>query len=205
MAALAKEQRPRRPSPPRTIPPDTAPAPSPPSHPPPPRTAWSTPYADIIGQGIEAIEGQEGANNRTRTTPHHTHLPLTSPPATPHTAWVYAFDVIGQEIEAIEAQEAANKRTTAAQAGAEQTEAAGAVPHAAAANEFDEALGREGVVVYKNLLGPGQNASHVAGADVEAQEFETVADRVNFEVSGRGGEGRVAEFFWGAGVAGVCR
>jgi hypothetical protein len=37
-------------------------------------------------------------------------------------------------------------------------------------------------LAYKNLLGPGQNMSHVPGADVDAQEINTVADMVNFEV-----------------------
>ncbi|KIY96909.1 hypothetical protein MNEG_11052 [Monoraphidium neglectum] len=100
-------------------------------------------------------------------------------------AWVYAFDIIAQEMEALDAQEAFNKRSGPADNGAPAApsgEAAGAAPHAAAANEFDEALGREGVTAYKQLLGAGQNASHIAGADVEAQEFETVADRLNFEI-----------------------
>lgn len=37
-------------------------------------------------------------------------------------------------------------------------------------------------MAYKNLLGPNQNMSHVPGADVEAQEINTVADMVNFEM-----------------------
>jgi hypothetical protein len=45
-----------------------------------------------------------------------------------------------------------------------------------------QAAAEEGVVAYKNLLGPGQNMSHVPGADVEAQEINTVADMVNFEM-----------------------
>lgn len=45
-----------------------------------------------------------------------------------------------------------------------------------------QAAAEEGVVAYKNLLGPGQNMSHVPGADVEAQEITTVADMVNFEM-----------------------
>ncbi|KAI8474672.1 MAG: hypothetical protein J3K34DRAFT_491757 [Monoraphidium minutum] len=102
-------------------------------------------------------------------------------------AWVYAFDIIAQEKEALEAQEALNKRGGApapgAGAAAAPGEAAGALPHAAAPSEMDDALSREGVgAAYKQLLGAGQNASHVAGADVEAQEFETVADRLNFEI-----------------------
>jgi hypothetical protein len=40
-------------------------------------------------------------------------------------------------------------------------------------------------VAYKNLLGPNQNMSHVPGADVEAQEINTVADMVNFEMKKR--------------------
>lgn len=47
---------------------------------------------------------------------------------------------------------------------------------------WTQAAAEEGVVAYKNLLGPGQNMSHVPGADVEAQEINTVADMVNFEV-----------------------
>lgn len=102
-------------------------------------------------------------------------------------AWVYSFDIIAQETEALEAQEAANKRTTGA--GAAQAapdgrplEAEGAAPHAAAPTELDEELGRAGVVVYKTLMSGGQNASHIAGADSDAQEFETVADKLNFEI-----------------------
>lgn len=47
---------------------------------------------------------------------------------------------------------------------------------------WTQAAAEEGIVAYKNLLGPGQNMSHVPGADVEAQEINTVADMVNFEV-----------------------
>lgn len=43
------------------------------------------------------------------------------------------------------------------------------------------AAAEDGVVAYKNLLGPGQNMSHIPGADVEAQEITTVADMLNFE------------------------
>lgn len=39
----------------------------------------------------------------------------------------------------------------------------------AAAPPVDPIYEQEGIVFYKNLLGPGQNMSHVAGADVEAQ------------------------------------
>lgn len=35
--------------------------------------------------------------------------------------------------------------------------------------QWTQAAAEEGVVAYKNLLGPGQNMSHVPGADVEAQ------------------------------------
>jgi hypothetical protein len=93
----------------------------------------------------------------------------------------------------LQAQEAANKRgpaaaaaLDAADAAAAEREAAGALPHAAPANELDEALAREGVTGYKALLAAGQNASHIAGADVEGGvlEFETVADKLNFEVGG---------------------
>ncbi|GBF90051.1 hypothetical protein Rsub_02759 [Raphidocelis subcapitata] len=97
-------------------------------------------------------------------------------------AWVYAFDIIGQETEALESQEAANNRTDAP-AGSSAA-AAAAAPHEAAANEFDEALGREGITVYKQLggAGAGLSAAHVAGADPEEAEFRTVADRINFEI-----------------------
>lgn len=47
--------------------------------------------------------------------------------------------------------------------------------------EFVRAAAEEGLVAYKNLLGPGQNMSHIPGADVEAQEITTVADMLNFE------------------------
>jgi hypothetical protein len=60
-----------------------------------------------------------------------------------------------------------------------------------------EAAAEEGVVAYKNLLGPGQNMSHVPGADVEGGEITTVADQVNFEVGG----GEVVP--WGGGQWGV--
>lgn len=36
-------------------------------------------------------------------------------------------------------------------------------------SEFDQALAAEGMVAYRNLLGPNQNISHIPGADVEAQ------------------------------------
>ncbi len=50
---------------------------------------------------------------------------------------------------------------------------------------MDPALAEEGVTYYKNLLPAGQNISHIPGADVEAQEFQTVADRLNFEIKKR--------------------
>ncbi|KAF8065635.1 hypothetical protein HT031_003236 [Scenedesmus sp. PABB004] len=58
-------------------------------------------------------------------------------------------------------------------------------PHAAPPPGVDpdwaRAAAEEGVVAYKNLLGPAQNMSHVPGADAEAQEITTVVDMVNFE------------------------
>jgi hypothetical protein len=125
--------------------------------------------------------------------PDHHPAPATSPPA--------------QELEALQAQEAANKRASApGGAGADaapppgaEREAAGAAPHAAPVNELDEALAREGVTGYKALLAAGQNASHIAGADVEGGvlEFETVADKLNFDVNGagRGEGGRLGQRF----------
>lgn len=47
--------------------------------------------------------------------------------------------------------------------------------------DWARAAAEEGVVAYKNLLGPRQNMSHIPGADVEAQEITTVADMLNFE------------------------
>jgi hypothetical protein len=55
--------------------------------------------------------------------------------------------------------------------------------HAAPPPGLDpQLLAEEGILAYKNLLGPGQNMSHVPGADTDAQEINTVADMVNFEV-----------------------
>jgi hypothetical protein len=62
---------------------------------------------------------------------------------------------------------------------------ASANPHALPPSNIDpewaRAAAEEGIVAYKNLLGPNQNMSHIAGADVEAQEITTVADMLNFE------------------------
>ena len=121
-----------------------------------------------------------------------------------------------QETEALEAQEAANRRAPGDAAAAAATgsaaapaEAAGALPHAAPANELDEAIARDGGgAAYKQLLGAGMNASHLPGvADGDGgagggeDGFETVADRVNFEVGvfferGLGGMWRG----WGKGL-----
>lgn len=58
-------------------------------------------------------------------------------------------------------------------------------PHALPPSNMDpewaRAAAEEGLVAYKNLLGPNQNMSHIPGADVEAQEITTVADMLNFE------------------------
>lgn len=62
------------------------------------------------------------------------------------------------------------------------TDVAEQATHAAAPADLDPNLVEEGYVAYKNLLGPNQNISHISGADVEAHEFQTVADRLNFEV-----------------------
>jgi hypothetical protein len=62
---------------------------------------------------------------------------------------------------------------------------ASANPHALPPSNIDpewaRAAAQEGMVAYKNLLGPNQNMSHIPGADVEAQEITTVADMLNFE------------------------
>ena len=44
--------------------------------------------------------------------------------------------------------------------------------------QWTQAAAEEGMVAYKNLLGPGHNMSHVPGADVEAQEINTVAGEI---------------------------
>eukprot|EP00877_Chromochloris_zofingiensis_P006333 jgi/Chrzof1/1953/Cz10g27200.t1 len=89
---------------------------------------------------------------------------------------VYIFDILQQESDAIEEQEAANARHV------QPTDVAEQATHAAAPADLDPNLVEEGYVAYKNLLGPNQNISHISGADVEAHEFQTVADRLNFEV-----------------------
>eukprot|EP00878_Enallax_costatus_P025544 GHUV01027331.1.p2 GENE.GHUV01027331.1~~GHUV01027331.1.p2 ORF type:complete len:103 (+),score=28.76 GHUV01027331.1:109-417(+) len=60
-----------------------------------------------------------------------------------------------------------------------------AAPPAGLDPDLVRAAAEDGVVAYKNLLGPGQNMSHIAGADVEAQEITTVADMLNFETKSR--------------------
>lgn len=68
------------------------------------------------------------------------------------------------------------------QQGAAAPDQAHAAPPPGSDPHWVQAAAEEGVVAYKNLLGPGQNMSHVPGADVEAQEINTVADMVNFEM-----------------------
>lgn len=68
------------------------------------------------------------------------------------------------------------------QGAAAPTDQAHAAPPPGSDPHWVQAAAEEGVVAYKNLLGPGQNMSHVPGADVEAQEINTVADMVNFEM-----------------------
>lgn len=97
----------------------------------------------------------------------------------PAVAWVFTFDILQQEIDAIDEQEKANK------AGTQDPTADPDQPAHAAPPPMDPTLAEEGVTYYKNLLGPNQNISHIAGADIEAQEFQTVADRLNFEVKKR--------------------
>jgi hypothetical protein len=80
---------------------------------------------------------------------------------------------------------AAPSATVAPFPGASQSSLAAANPHALPPSNIDpewaRAAAEEGVVAYKNLLGPNQNMSHIPGADVEAQEITTVADMLNFE------------------------
>jgi hypothetical protein len=136
--------------------------------------AWVYAF-DIIGQESEALEAQEAANK-------------PRPAGAGADSDADSGDGDGEGSTAAAAASSSGRggggRGAAGGRGREGREAAGAVPHAAAPSELDEAMGiMEGSVAYKQLLGAGMNASHIAGADVEAQEFETVADRVNFDVS----------------------
>eukprot|EP00775_Hariotina_reticulata_P013806 gene13806-13927_t len=63
-----------------------------------------------------------------------------------------------------------------------------------------EAAAEEGVVAYKNLLGPGQNMSHVPGADVEGGEITTVADQVKLTPGGADDAVVLAAYFWMPGL-----
>ncbi|KAF6252624.1 hypothetical protein COO60DRAFT_1704191 [Scenedesmus sp. NREL 46B-D3] len=105
---------------------------------------------------------------------------------------VYIFEIIQTEVDALRAQQelnlvrnAAPSATVAPFPAASSRTSAPANPHALPPSNIDpewaRAAAEEGVVAYKNLLGPNQNMSHIAGADVEAQEITTVADMLNFE------------------------
>jgi hypothetical protein len=114
---------------------------------------------------------------------------------------VYIFEIIEVEVDALRAQRELNlvrnaaPTSTVAPFPAEDgialpfhphsSSTVASDPHAAPPAgmdpDFVRAAADEGIVAYKNLLGPGQNMSHIPGADVEAQEITTVADMLNFE------------------------